>query len=196
LRNVNETVDVSRAHFASPTIHFNHEGADCDGKTCHLCRVHKAVVASGARFTGPTIHFIDEGYDTGPILAQHVVRVSPTDTPEQVAARVLAEVRCTLWTSADSAFRSGLLQRVSRAANSSALTNGRRGSAAPLQRPANECHPVRRSVPSIASGLLKFTNVTVFCWKEHKLYPEAVAALCDGRVTWREDGVPIIWEAY
>lgn len=52
-------------------------------------------MASGARFTGPTIHFIDEGYDTGPILAQHVVRVSPTDTPEQVAARVLAEVRCT-----------------------------------------------------------------------------------------------------
>lgn len=57
--------------------------------------VHKAVVASGARFTGPTIHFIDEGYDTGPILAQAVVRVSPTDTPEQVAANVLVQVRVT-----------------------------------------------------------------------------------------------------
>ena len=29
--------------------------------------------------------------------------------------------------------------------------------------------------------------------EEHKLYPECVAALCDGRVTWREDGIPIIW---
>lgn len=32
--------------------------------------------------------------------------------------------------------------------------------------------------------------------QEHKLYPEAVAALCDGRVTWRDDGVPIIWEGH
>ena len=32
--------------------------------------------------------------------------------------------------------------------------------------------------------------------QEHKVYPEAVAALCDGRVTWRADGVPIIWEAH
>jgi hypothetical protein len=29
--------------------------------------------------------------------------------------------------------------------------------------------------------------------QEHQLYPEAVAALVDGRVTWREDGVPILW---
>lgn len=56
-------------------------------------RVHKAVVASGARFTGPTIHFIDEEYDTGPILAQRVVPVLPGDSPAQVAARVLTEVR-------------------------------------------------------------------------------------------------------
>lgn len=32
--------------------------------------------------------------------------------------------------------------------------------------------------------------------QEHKLYPEAVAALCDGRVTWRDDGVPIVWEGH
>lgn len=49
-------------------------------------------MASGARFSGATIHFIDEAYDTGPILAQRVVRVYPTDTPQRVAARVLAEV--------------------------------------------------------------------------------------------------------
>lgn len=31
-------------------------------------------------------------YDTGPILAQAVVPVSPTDTPVQLAAKVLKEV--------------------------------------------------------------------------------------------------------
>lgn len=61
-------------------------------------RVHRAVVASGARFTGATIHFIDEEYDTGPILAQRVVRVYPSDTPHQVGARVLSEVRSPLLT--------------------------------------------------------------------------------------------------
>jgi len=29
--------------------------------------------------------------------------------------------------------------------------------------------------------------------QEHKLYPRAVAALAEGRITWREDGVPILW---
>ena len=32
-------------------------------------------------------------YDTGPILAQAVVPVSPTDTPVKLAAKVLKEVR-------------------------------------------------------------------------------------------------------
>lgn len=58
----------------------------------------------------------------GPILAQAVVPVYPTDRPEQLAARVLKE--------------------------------------------------------------------------EHRLYPLCVAALCDGRVTWREDGIPIMWTAH
>lgn len=29
-------------------------------------------------------------------------------------------------------------------------------------------------------------------FQEHKLYVEAVAALCDDRIVWREDGVPLI----
>ena len=28
--------------------------------------------------------------------------------------------------------------------------------------------------------------------QEWRLYPAAVAALCAGRVTWREDGVPVV----
>ena len=31
--------------------------------------------------------------------------------------------------------------------------------------------------------------------EEHRVLPEAVAALCSGRVEWREDGVPFIWRA-
>jgi phosphoribosylglycinamide formyltransferase len=117
------------------------------GKGFYGARVHRAVIASGARFSGPTIHFVDEGwgapthllpaalagggppmtlaacrYDTGPILAQAVVPVSPTDNPKQLAARVLKE--------------------------------------------------------------------------EHKLYPQAVAALVDGRVNWRADGIPVMWTAH
>jgi phosphoribosylglycinamide formyltransferase len=31
--------------------------------------------------------------------------------------------------------------------------------------------------------------------EEHLVYPEAVAALVEGRVTWRDDGVPVVWRA-
>lgn len=31
--------------------------------------------------------------------------------------------------------------------------------------------------------------------EEHVVYPRAVSALCDGRITWREDGIPVMWEA-
>ncbi|KAL6770745.1 hypothetical protein ACKKBF_B32485 [Auxenochlorella protothecoides x Auxenochlorella symbiontica] len=91
------------------------------GSGLYGLRVHSAVIASGARLSGPTVHFVDEGYDTGPILAQVSVPVSPLDSPQQLAARVLAE--------------------------------------------------------------------------EHKLYPRCVAALCEGRISWREDGIPIMWTA-
>jgi folate-dependent phosphoribosylglycinamide formyltransferase PurN len=38
------------------------------------------------------VHFVDEEYDTGPILAQRCVQVFPTDSPKQLAARVLEQV--------------------------------------------------------------------------------------------------------
>jgi phosphoribosylglycinamide formyltransferase len=88
------------------------------GKGMHGLAVHEAVVASGARFTGPTIHFVNEKFDDGKILAQRVVPVFPTDTPQDVAKRVLE--------------------------------------------------------------------------KEHEVFPHALAALVEGRVEFREDGVPRI----
>lgn len=48
------------------------------------------------RYSGPTIHYVDEEYDTGRILAQRVVPVLANDTAEELAARVLQEVR-HLW---------------------------------------------------------------------------------------------------
>lgn len=44
---------------------------------------------------------------------------------------------------------------------------------------------------SVAYGAAKAPNV-----QEHKLYPNAVAALAEGRITWREDGVPILWSPH
>ena len=51
--------------------------------------VHEAVIASGARLTGPTVHFVDERFDEGPIIAQAAVPVLPSDTPDELARRVL-----------------------------------------------------------------------------------------------------------
>ena len=53
-------------------------------------RVHEAVLASGATESGVTIHYVDEHYDRGPIIAQRRVPVHPDDTPDSLAARVLA----------------------------------------------------------------------------------------------------------
>jgi len=52
--------------------------------------VHRAVIAANETETGITIHRVDGEYDTGAILAQRTVPVMPDDTPESLAARVLA----------------------------------------------------------------------------------------------------------
>jgi phosphoribosylglycinamide formyltransferase-1 len=52
--------------------------------------VHQAVLDAGSRVTGPTVHVVDEVYDRGLILAQWPVPVRNDDTPETLAARVLA----------------------------------------------------------------------------------------------------------
>ena len=67
------------------------------GKGFYGERVHKAVIASGVRFTGPTVHFVDDNYDTGPIVAQRVIPVSPCDDHKHLAARVLKEVSAKTW---------------------------------------------------------------------------------------------------
>lgn len=45
----------------------------------------------GVRYAGCTVHFVDDGVDTGPILVQRVVPVSPRDSVESLSERILAE---------------------------------------------------------------------------------------------------------
>jgi len=60
-------------------------------KGLYGAHVHEAVVASGAKFSGCTVHFVTEDVDGGPIILQSAVPVLDDDTPELLAARVLAE---------------------------------------------------------------------------------------------------------
>ena len=59
------------------------------GKGMYGERVHQAVLASGVRVTGATVHLVNERYDSGPIIAQEVVKIFEKDTAESVAERVL-----------------------------------------------------------------------------------------------------------
>ena len=60
------------------------------GKGMYGMRVHRAVLAAGVRVTGATVHLVSDRYDEGRIVAQWPVPVLEGDTPEALAARVLA----------------------------------------------------------------------------------------------------------
>ena len=53
--------------------------------------VHERVIAAGEKESGCTVHFVVPDLDAGPIVAQAAVPVEPDDTPDTLAARVLAE---------------------------------------------------------------------------------------------------------
>ncbi|HET6377326.1 MAG TPA: phosphoribosylglycinamide formyltransferase [Methylocella sp.] len=54
-------------------------------------KTHERALADGVKIHGCTVHFVSPGMDEGPIIAQAAVPVLDTDTPESLAARVLAE---------------------------------------------------------------------------------------------------------
>ncbi len=58
------------------------------GKGMYGINVHQAVIDSGETETGATIHLVNDQYDEGPIVAQAKVSVYPSDTPEELRARV------------------------------------------------------------------------------------------------------------
>jgi phosphoribosylglycinamide formyltransferase 1 len=51
---------------------------------------HARALAAGVLLHGCSVHFVVPELDAGPCLAQAVVPVGPEDTPESLAARVLA----------------------------------------------------------------------------------------------------------
>ena len=59
------------------------------GKGMHGLHVHQAVIAAQEKESGITIHYVNEHYDQGASIYQHTCPVNPSDTPEQLAARVL-----------------------------------------------------------------------------------------------------------
>ena len=60
------------------------------GKGMHGLNVHRAVLEAGETETGVTIHRVSAEYDSGEIVAQARVPVLAGDSPETLAARVLA----------------------------------------------------------------------------------------------------------
>lgn len=51
---------------------------------------HERALTEGVKLHGCTVHFVVPELDAGPIIAQGAVPVLPTDTPDTLAARVLA----------------------------------------------------------------------------------------------------------
>lgn len=60
------------------------------GKGMYGHHVHEAVLAAGEKESGCTVHFVNEVYDEGEIVLQMRCPVEPIDTPDTLAARVLA----------------------------------------------------------------------------------------------------------
>lgn len=50
---------------------------------------HERALEAGNRVHGATVHFVSAGVDEGPIICQSEVPVLPTDTPSELATRVL-----------------------------------------------------------------------------------------------------------
>ncbi|MDR1345026.1 MAG: phosphoribosylglycinamide formyltransferase [Tannerellaceae bacterium] len=60
------------------------------GKGMYGIHVHEAVIEAGEAESGITIHYINKQYDEGPVIFQASCRLSPSDTPETLAARIHA----------------------------------------------------------------------------------------------------------
>jgi phosphoribosylglycinamide formyltransferase-1 len=59
------------------------------GKGMYGMNVHRAVKAAGETESGITIHYVNEHYDEGAVIFQASTRLEPTDTPEDIATKVL-----------------------------------------------------------------------------------------------------------
>ena len=58
------------------------------GKGMYGHYVHEAVIAAGEKESGITIHYVNDHYDQGAIIFQAKCPVLPTDTHDDLAARI------------------------------------------------------------------------------------------------------------
>ena len=49
------------------------------------------ALSSGVKITGPTVHFVTEEVDSGPIIAQAVVKIEDKDTEDSLREKVHKE---------------------------------------------------------------------------------------------------------
>ena len=65
-------------------------------KDMYGMKVHTAVVEAKEEYSGVTLHYVNGEYDKGNTIMQTVVKVLPTDTPEDLSARVQAAEKIQL----------------------------------------------------------------------------------------------------
>lgn len=58
------------------------------GKGMFGIHVHEAVKAAGETVSGITIHYVSKEYDKGEIICQEETRLSPSDSPADIATKV------------------------------------------------------------------------------------------------------------
>lgn len=49
----------------------------------------RQAIDAGVQWSGATVHFVDAGLDSGPIVLQDAVKVLPSDSEDDLAARIL-----------------------------------------------------------------------------------------------------------
>ena len=58
------------------------------GKGMYGMKVHEAVAAANEKESGITIHYVNENLDEGEIIFQAKCELLPTESPEEIAAKV------------------------------------------------------------------------------------------------------------
>ena len=54
-------------------------------------KVHSQAISAGVRISGCTLHYVTNKLDAGPIIAQAAVPVHGSDTPQELAERILKQ---------------------------------------------------------------------------------------------------------
>jgi len=79
------------------------------GKGFYGMHVHETVLNSGEKESGCTVHFANNEYDSGPIILQKFVKITPEDTAKSIKDRVF-EQECIAYPEAINLFAQNKLE--------------------------------------------------------------------------------------